>query len=211
MLLVFEFFMIKAVIFDVGGVVLHVNRDMFFEQISELNGLPVPMLRSLFFDTHHLERVCETGLVNSEEFFEKLKEIYNVQISESEMTKLYTGAVFTPIHSTFELIKRLKQRFIIGMLSDTGEWDFEQVFKNIEIFPLFDEIILSYKVKSMKPDSRIFEQALLQLGLKAEECVYVDNVKEYSDKSTQLGFKGVHYTGHESLISGLKAVGISVN
>jgi putative hydrolase of the HAD superfamily len=84
-------------------------------------------------------------------------------------------------------------------LSNTNELHFNYVIKQQGIFIFFDVVSLSFKVKAMKPDRRIFDDCLKKLGLLPEECVYIDDIKEYADKATELGLTGIHYKSEENL------------
>jgi putative hydrolase of the HAD superfamily len=116
--------------------------------------------------------------------------------------------IFAPIPSTSALIRDLKGKHKIGLLSNTNEWHYEHYFKNVEVFPLFDSVTLSFDVKEMKPGPRIYRDALGKLGVRPEECVYIDDIEAYAEGARRVGMKGVRYVSHDSLLESLRALGV---
>ena len=49
------------------------------------------------------------------------------------------------------------------------------------------------------------------VGLKPEECIYIDDIKEYSDAASTIGIRGIHYTDHESLLTSLTGLGCIIH
>ncbi len=51
----------------------------------------------------------------------------------------------------------------------------------------FDKLYLSYQLKMMKPDERVFKQVLVDEGLKAGEAVFIDDGPGNVEAASQLG------------------------
>ena len=88
------------------------------------------------------------------------------------------NGMFSPIEPTLALIRRLKGRYRLGLLSNTNEWHFRGHIATVPVFPLFDTVTLSYEVREMKPGERIYRDALGKLGLPPESCVFIDDIEE---------------------------------
>jgi putative hydrolase of the HAD superfamily len=86
----------------------------------------------------------------------------------------------------------LKGNFKLALLSNTNEWDHEFAIKIVEIYPLFNAVTTSYEVGVKKPDERIYLDCLEKLGLEPNECIFIDDIKEYVDKATEMGMIGLH-------------------
>jgi HAD superfamily hydrolase (TIGR01509 family) len=201
--------MIKAIIFDYGNVISALDNNLFLKEISGYSEKTLSELHELIYIKSGLPTQYETGLISSDEFFTQIKELCLLSISKTDFIRAFTG-IFTPIQSTLELIERLKPDYRLGLLSNTNEWDFKYEIEKIRVFGLFDTITVSFKVKAMKPDKIIYLDALNKLELKPEECIYIDDIKGYSDAASAIGIRGVHYTDHESLINSLTDHGCNV-
>ncbi len=201
--------MIKAIIFDYGNVISTLDNNLFLKEIAGCSEKTVSELHELIYVQSDLPGQYETGLITSDEFFALTKKLCGLSVSQTDFIGAFTG-IFTPIPSTLALIERLKPDYMLGLLSNTNEWDFKYEIEKIRVFDLFDTVTVSYRVKAMKPDREIYLDALNKLGLKPEECIYIDDIKEYSDAASAIGIRGIHYTDHNSLLESLVSLGCSM-
>ena len=197
--------MIKAIIFDYGNIISSVDNNRFFEEISRATGKTGAELDQLIGNSSDELRKYEAGLITSDQFFERVVKQRGLNLDKKAFIKLFTGRL-TPIAETHELIRRLKKGYKLGLLSNTNEWDYEYEIKRCGVFSLFDSVTVSFKVGAMKPDRKIYLDALDKLGVRADESVYIDDVREYADAACALGIKGIHYTSHEDLVRYLRSL-----
>jgi len=149
----------------------------------------------------------ETGLVSSDQFFEKLCGLAGIRVSREDFIHAYIG-IFTPIEETFKVVRALKPTHKLGLLSNTNEWHYLHCIRPLEIFPLFDAVTLSFQVKAMKPAPAIFEDMLQKLQLPPERCAYIDDLQENVTAAAHLGLHAIHYTGAAQLHAALHDLGI---
>ena len=76
------------------------------------------------------------------------------------------------------------------------------------IFHLADGGIMSYKVKSIKPQKKIYQTLLQTYNLKPETCFFIDNKKRMVDGAKALGIDGIVCTDHNHVIETLKKLNI---
>jgi putative hydrolase of the HAD superfamily len=195
--------MIKAVIFDYGNIISSVDNDHFLEEFARTGGRTGPELQEFINEKADLLKQYETGLVTSDEFFERFVKSGGFDIGKDEFIKLFTGR-FSPMTATRDLIRRLKVGYKLGLLSNTNAWDFEYEITQCDVFNLFDTVTVSFKAGALKPDEKIYLDALGKLGFQPHECVYIDDIKEYADAASALGIKGIHYASHERMIEELR-------
>ena len=200
---------IQAVIFDFGRVISDFDLGKFIERAARFSTLSASGLKETTAQTMQMADRYETGLVTSREFYLNVCRIASLTMPEQDFVKAWTD-IFTPKPATLELVKRLKKRYRLGLLSNTNEWHFEFGIKPVGIFPLFDAVTLSYEVRAMKPDRRIYDDMLAKLDLPAGACVYIDDIAENVAAAGALGMHGIHYTTHERLIEDLAKAGVDV-
>jgi glucose-1-phosphatase len=198
---------IRAIIFDFGMVICTFDLSLFLHSLSTTTGKSVATLRDVLTPLRPLAVQYETGLLTTEEFFRKAVQETGLRVSQDTFGRAYNG-IFTPIPSTLGLIRRLKPHYKLGLLSNTSEWHFEYGIKPVEIFPLFDTVTLSYEVKAMKPDERIYRDALSKLGEDASKCVYIDDIEENALAAGSLGMHAIHYRGPQHLLKALEEIGV---
>jgi epoxide hydrolase-like predicted phosphatase len=201
--------MIQAVIFDFGNVICRFDPKIFVRGIAPHSARPLPELTSLLMHSADLFTDYETGRISSPTFLELMSVRCELSCSQDQFIAAFSS-IFTPNLPMFALIRHLKPRYRLGILSNTSEWHFLHGIRPAEVFPLFDTVTLSYEVGVMKPGEEIYRDALEKLALPAEACVYIDDIREYADAATALGLHGMHYVDDESLMKRLAAIGVRV-
>jgi len=201
--------MIKAIIFDYGNVIHKWDNDIFLKEFVKLSGKDYNYVVDIIFG-QGLHDKLEAGEILNITFFKKIKDGLNLKITQDEFFKLFSSKLFKKVETTISLIKKLKKNYKVTLLSNTNKIDFDNVIKRFELFPLFDAVTLSFEVGHRKPDKEIFFDALKKLNLKPNECVFIDDIKEYSDAASKLGMHGIHYTSHENLIKELKKLNVKI-
>ena len=199
--------LIKAFIFDFGNVICKFDKTIFLKKISPYCDKSAGELEKLIY---HDTDICvrfETGRISGRQFYRKIVEMCGLSISEPEFIDAHIN-IFTPISETFELIKRLKPAYKLGLLSNTSVWDFERGIKPIEIFSLFDAVTASFEVGVMKPGKEIFEDMTKKIKLAPQNCIYIDDIKQFADAGRLLGFNAIHYQGHDNLLNQLREMKI---
>lgn len=194
---------VKAVLFDFGNVICTFDNGRFLEGLSALCAQPAEVLKTRLYLQSTLPKDYEAGLIGSREFLEGVSTLCGMELPEADFIRVYTD-IFTPIDSTFDLIRKLKSKYRIGLISNTSPWHFEHAIQTTEVFPLFDSVTLSFEVGASKPDPRLFEDALDKLGLMAEECVYIDDQRPYALAATEHLMRGITYTTPVAIMSQLR-------
>ena len=200
---------IRAILFDFGNVLCTFDNDRFVTGLAELCGQPADLLKAKVYDQSSLTRDYEAGRIGSREFLEGLSAICEQELSEAEVIRVYTE-IFTPIQATFDLLRRLKPHYQLGLISNTSPWHFEHAIKAIDVFPLFDSVTLSFEVGASKPDPQLFEDALDKLGVMAEECVYIDDQRAFVQSAADHLMHALTYTTPEALLSQLRQLKVAV-
>ena len=91
-----------------------------------------------------------------------------------------------------------------GIISDlTVEWGAYKE-KHYKLSKHFDTIIYSCDVGITKPDRKIFYAFLKKANMKAEECIFIDDKKEFAEAAIRLGFKGISFESPEQCKKDLK-------
>ena len=80
--------------------------------------------------------------------------------------------------------------------NDIREWS-EYLRGKFDINKYFETISISGDLKMRKPDARIFELTIEQLGCRAEDCVYVDDREGNLKAASKIGMNAILFnSGH---------------
>lgn len=199
----------RAIIFDFGKVICDFDIGIFLQKAARYSKRKPEELPLIIRQATGLAIQFETGLITSDDFFTGISSMAGLSMPREAFIEAYTQ-IFTPIPSTVALIKALKPRYLLGLLSNTNEWHFEYGIKKVDVFPLFDAVTLSYQVKAMKPALPIYTDMLAKLHAEPGECVYIDDIKENADAGAAIGMHAIHYVGYGELAARLKEFQVTI-
>jgi len=94
---------------------------------------------------------------------------------------------------TLDVLKRLRKNGIkSGLVTNCYSQSFEALIQRFPVDGHFDAIVISYDVKALKPDYKIFEVGLEKLGVKPEKALMVgDNLEEDVRGAENAGIQGI--------------------
>jgi len=187
--------MIKAIIFDYGGVLsVEANLNSFGEKYAPKFGKDPEEFKELITDNWLQARINK---IDSKLFWKNLSNF--LEIDEKSLRKDLMD-FFGFREDVFNLIKSLKKRgYKLGLLSNQIEDWLEEVIEQHRLDKIFDVIVTSYKTGVAKPDTSIFKETVEKMGVKPRECVYVDDMKKNIFPAKNLGMKCILFTDVESL------------
>jgi putative hydrolase of the HAD superfamily len=90
------------------------------------------------------------------------------------------------------------------LTNNVREW--QPLWRTEHLDELFETIVDSGFVGLRKPDPRIYALTLERLGLRAEECVFVDDLAPNVDAARELGFHAVLFADAEQAIAEIEAL-----
>ena len=198
--------MIRGVIFDFGNVISSFDVGIFLAKLHEWSGLDVETLRDRIYGSR-LHSRYERGEISSKEFHREVVRRIGFYVPVDALADRFSD-IFTPIESTHGLIRALKGKYRLGLLSNTNEWHFLRHIRKVPVFPLFDAVTLSYEVGALKPEPEIYLDALRKLSLPPEECVFIDDIGKYAEGAAGVGIRGIQYTGPGELVRELSSLGV---
>lgn len=95
-------------------------------------------------------------------------------------------------------IKELKAKgYNVYYLSNFSEKAYVECGEALDFIPYTDGGILSYRDRVIKPDEKIYQLLLSRFGLKAEECVFLDDTLRNVEAARDLGFYGICFHTRE--------------
>lgn len=197
---------IQGVIFDFGNVLCTFDNRRILKGLAPFCGLPLQELARRI-EGSDLPRAYESGEIGSPTFLASMSNLCGHAFPEADFIRAFS-AIFTPIEATWALVQALRPRYRLGLLSNTNPWHFEHGIRTTAVFPLFDTVTLSYEVGAMKPDPRIYADALAKLALPPEACVFIDDIPAFAEGARAAGMHAIAYTGPEALVAELRRLGV---
>lgn len=174
--------MITAALFDFGGVILSSPFDAFNAYEAEV-GLPPDTIRTINAtnpDANAWARF-ERGELDPDGFaevFEREASVLGHAVDARRVLDALKGHVRPEM---VEALRRCGERLKTAMLTNNfrnpaGGSSHDPRGDLDEIFEMFDEVIESSVVGVRKPEPRFYQIACERLGVRPEECVFLDDL-----------------------------------
>ena len=101
-------------------------------------------------------------------------------------------------------IKKLKAKYIIGMITDNKVDRIETILKELNLQDLFDVVVISAEVHAGKTEEKIFEVALDRSRLEPQEIVFIDNTARNLEVPAKMGFETIYFDDEKRDLAELK-------
>lgn len=119
--------------------------------------------------------------------------------------------IFIPIQENVQLLKDLSQNgYGVYYLSNFIIEAYEFVVKKFDFFSIFKGGIISALVKMIKPERKIYATLLEEYQLKADTCLFIDDVVGFLRPARKMGFTAIQYTPDSNLRKELSVLGIKL-
>jgi putative hydrolase of the HAD superfamily len=183
---------VRAVIFDLGGVVIDSPLHAIQRYEREL-GIPEGVVNRVVVDTgpHGAWSRLERGEVSMPDFHRDFEaELRAIGHTISAATMMARIAECGPRPAMLEAIRRIRARGLrAGAL--TNNWASERSEPTHELKDLFDAFIESSRVGLRKPDPRIYRLACDALGVAPSETVFLDDIGRNLKAARELGMRTI--------------------
>ena len=197
--------MIKAIVFDYGGV-LKINPQNSLEDILKYLGTNKEEWDNEWFLGN--EKANNSGVSYEDYFLDVCLKFKNEDGVKNKILEMLSESNAKHIvnEELVSIVKSLKKYgYKIGLISNYS-LELREKLKKDEIYDLFDSIIISAEVKLIKPDPEIFKTSFKELGVNPEEVVFIDDTPKSFENSEMIGYTPILYKDNNLLKQELKKI-----
>jgi len=185
---------IKALIFDLGNVIVNLNMRKFYKKILPVSdNKEINIYKDLWEPIEKLDK----GLFSKEEFYQEAKKRFKFQdVGKEEFFNMFNSIFDSLNYKLLDFIKKLKQdkMYKVFALSNTNPLHVEFLAKNIIDFrDYFNQVFYSYELGMIKPDPKIFLHILEHINYKPSECIFIDDNRKNVKVAEQIGMIGIQF------------------
>jgi len=196
---------IKAVFFDLGGVILRTEYQAPRQRLAESFGMDYDEIDKVVFGggPNGSGDRAVVGEITEEEHWLNVMKLLKQPASEYERIRdeFFGGDVID--HEILDFLRSIKPKYKVGLISNAWSGLRDYIVRE-KFDDVFDHMIISAEVGVAKPEAKIYHIALEQLQVQAEEAVFVDDFIENIEACEELGMEGIHFKNSESAIQQLK-------
>jgi len=199
---------IKAVIFDLGRVLIDWNPDYVFDK----------MFRDEKRKKHFYQNICTPDWNEKQDAGRSLQEATEELLQKHPDWKEYIEAYYGrweemlggPIHETVEIFRELKQKDHLKLYALTN-WSaetFPVALDKYDFLHWFDGRLVSGEEKTRKPFPEFYHLMLRRFNLKPEETLFIDDNERNVKAAQELGIRSIQFKNPGQLKEELRRVGL---
>ena len=202
--------MVKAVLFDFGNVLYNFDYQRFFDAAARSSDLSADGIREVLFGgADSLAVQFETGRLSSDEFLARLAERARISLPSDGIAEIFTD-IYDAHEANIALAFAVVEHIPAALVSNTNALHFERFMGLTPVVAAMSAVSLSYQVGAMKPAPAMYQRVLEQLKLVPQECVYIDDIRDYTDAASAMGFISIQCLPQTDLRKALADVGVTV-
>lgn len=198
--------MIKNIVFDIGGVLIDFD--------------PVRVLRARGLDGEGLKQVLDAtignpiwkeldrGVMDEWDVIDRMKQAvtgcpgYDADALRGWIDWFFREGIKDVVRErdyAVQWVKYFKSKGLgVYLLSNYPTWAFEMHTKFFSFMQYTDGMVVSGYVKVIKPDRAMYDLLLSKYSLKADECVFIDDVGRNVQGARDAGMCGIQFTDRDN-------------
>ncbi len=195
---------IKAVIWDIGGVIARTEDLAPRDQLAAELGVTRDHLNYIFFSGPDGTR-AQNGEISRAELIALARSDLGLAPDECPnlVDRFFGGDIVDD--DLVGYIRSLKPRYKTGIISNA--WSgLPLLLEEWDIIDAFDVVVGSGDEDIMKPAPRIYQIALKRLSVAPDEAVFVDDFIENIIGARELGINAIHFQSREQALRDLKSL-----
>ena len=164
----------RALLFDLGGVVLDIDFDRALAAWARHSRLPLAQLRERFrFDEPYLRH--ETGALAAADYFDHLARHLALDCDRATVEAGFNALLVGEIGETVDLLAAARRHLPCYALSNTNAVHVAAIERSLpRVLPQFTRVFASHQIGRRMPDPGIFHHVLDAIGLPAPEVLLFD-------------------------------------
>ena len=192
----------SVIVFDLGNVLLPFDYNIMLNKLEEIEKDLGKNFLTYYMENYDIHRKFERGDLPEEDFIKKMLSGLNNKISKETFCEYYSK-VFAVNEEVASLLPKLKMDYMLVLLSNTNSIH-ELYWKNYGFIKYFDKLVLSYKVRALKPEEKIYKAVESITKRSSDEHIFIDDIEEYAEGAKKAGWDAIHFTGYENLLEELR-------
>jgi epoxide hydrolase-like predicted phosphatase len=195
---------LRAVFFDLGGVIVRTEYQAPRERLAERLNMTYEDLSKVVFEAE-TSRKASIGEVSVEEHWLAVARKLHLPASEAKTihAEFFAGDVID--RDLLDFIRALRPRYKTGVISNAWGDLRDYIVKN-QFDDAFDTLIISAEIGMMKPQPEVYQLALKQARVGADEAAFIDDTPKNVEAANALGMHGILFRDPAQVKENLKAL-----
>jgi HAD superfamily hydrolase (TIGR01509 family) len=202
------FLPLRAVLFDLGGVLLDVKLHRSLDAWSRHSRLSREELQAAYRVDDPYQRY-ETGALEPEGYFAHLREVLALDCDAAAVREGFNAMLAAEIDETVKLLDAIRERVPCYVISNTNAVHVAEIERAFpRLLPRFTRVFTSHEIGHRKPQPAAFEHVLREIGVPAQQVLLFDDLVPNIEAARALGLQAVRVRGPEDVREGLRVRGL---
>ncbi len=188
--------MIRAIIFDCFGVII---TDALQQLRHELHAVNPEGARAV----SDIVAANNLGLMEPGEANERIASILGISTGDFKRQVAAGELRNAPLLAH---IRELRGTYKTAMLSNIAGSSLARRFPKGELAQYFDVVVASSDIGFAKPEPEAYQLTAERLGVRCDECVFVDDRQRFCEGATAVGMQSILYTDFVQLRNNLASL-----
>lgn len=190
--------MAKAIVFDIGGVLIELDPGRCIEAFQTILGFE---RITEILDPCHQKGIygdMEAGILPADEFRRLILAESRPGCLPSDVDRAMTALLVGMRPDTVLTVKRLATKYPLYLLSNNNPISMARTYEmmrenGIEPTTIFRGEFISWEMKMLKPTREFYEEAVRRTGLPAGELLFIDDNQANVDGARAAGLQARYY------------------
>jgi putative hydrolase of the HAD superfamily len=198
---------IKGIIFDFGEVISQPQDDNCLIKMVELLHLKD---QADFYTVYRGYRNDYDRGISGSDYWTGIANHYGLEADAGIITALIEQDILSWTRVKPEMvafIASLKtQGYRLALLSNMPAEIGDYLNHKADWLRFFDHTVFSSDLKLIKPDAAIYRHCLARMGLKPEECLFIDDMERNVAAARNCGIAAIHFQSFPQLLKEIKEI-----
>ena len=184
--------MVKAVVFDMGGVIVRLDMDRCISNFKELAGFTDI---EKYLDRFHQKGFIsdlEEGLTTADEFYQECLRHSRPGTTVETARYCFCSLLDGLEDETLGVIRSLRGRYPLYVLSNNNPVSREyfremMTERGLDPAEVFAKEFYSYEMHLLKPAREVYEHVVESIGVKPEEILFIDDARDNVEAAQAVG------------------------
>ncbi len=197
----------RAVIFDIGRVIIRVDLSRSMGALGKRDGLNhTQVLRELEADPRWPD--WQEGRMTPRDWHAHLSKKLRFSYSFEEFCAIWNGVLDPAPILPDLLFEHLATKCRLALLSNTDPIHVAHIEASYPFVRHFPARVYSCRVGSSKPSPAIYHHALREVGATPDEAIFIDDIRENALGAASLGINAFHFTSADELLAEFSRLGL---
>ncbi len=190
---------VKAILFDLGGVLINLN---YQNTINAFRALGIDNFENIYSQAQqkNLFNDFETGKISSFHFINRLLDLLPKGCNPNQVVSAWNAMILNFPANRLDILEKLSVDYKLFLLSNTNDLHMEKVRRELKkttgraLESFFEKTFLSQEIKLRKPEPEVFLEVAKQIQLDPNEILFVDDSIQHINSAKKIGFQVIHLT-----------------